>query len=76
MAFGQTRHYTLDTWGVAPGYDDEGLLPREPHRKSPVGESLRSVMLEGCSHLPYEEPGVSQLREAVRRFLERVAKKE
>ena len=27
------------------------------------------VMLEGCGHLPYEEPGVSQLRDAVEAFL-------
>ena len=31
-------------------------------------------MLEGCGHLPYEEPGVSQLREAVERFLGRVTR--
>ena len=31
------------------------------------------VMLEGCGHLPYEEPGVSQLRIAVEDFLERVS---
>lgn len=31
------------------------------------------VMLEGCGHLPYEEPGVSQLRNAVERFLRRVS---
>ena len=30
------------------------------------------VTLQGCGHLPYEEPGVSQLREAVGRFLSRV----
>ena len=33
-------------------------------------------MLEGCGHLPYEEPGVSQLREAVERFLDGLAEKE
>jgi alpha-beta hydrolase superfamily lysophospholipase len=27
------------------------------------------VLLEGCGHFPYEEPGVSQLREAVEVFL-------
>jgi alpha-beta hydrolase superfamily lysophospholipase len=30
------------------------------------------VMLEGCGHFPYEEPGVSQLREAVDQFLSSV----
>ncbi len=28
------------------------------------------VMLEGCGHFPYEEPGVSQLRDAVETFLQ------
>ena len=32
------------------------------------------VMLEGCGHFPYEEPGVSQLREAVEEFLGRVTR--
>jgi alpha-beta hydrolase superfamily lysophospholipase len=32
------------------------------------------VMLEGCGHFPYEKPGVSQLREAVGRFLGRVTR--
>ena len=32
------------------------------------------VMLEGCGHLPYEEPGVSQLRSAVEAFLRRVGR--
>ncbi|MGI9421632.1 MAG: alpha/beta hydrolase [Hyphomicrobiaceae bacterium] len=31
------------------------------------------VMLEGCGHLPYEEPGVSQLRDALEKFLRRVS---
>ena len=31
------------------------------------------VMLDGCGHFPYEEPGVLQLSEAVDRFLGRVA---
>ena len=38
-----------------------------------LGCDKELVMLEGCGHLPYEEPGVSQLREAVRRFLSRVS---
>ena len=37
-----------------------------------LGGEKELVMLEGCGHLPYEEPGVSQLREAVGRFLDRV----
>lgn len=35
-----------------------------------LGCDKELVMLEGCGHLPYEEPGVSQLREAVRHFLD------
>jgi alpha-beta hydrolase superfamily lysophospholipase len=31
------------------------------------------VTLEGCGHFPYEEPGVSQLRNAVENFLQRVS---
>lgn len=38
-----------------------------------LGGDKELVMLEGCGHFPYEEPGVSQLREAVERFLGRVA---
>ena len=38
-----------------------------------LGCDKELVMLEGCGHLPYEEPGVSQLREAVRRFLSRIS---
>ena len=32
-------------------------------------------MLDGCGHFPYEEPGVSQLYEAVKQFLGRVTRK-
>lgn len=38
-----------------------------------LGCDKELVMLEGCGHLPYEEPGVSQLREAVGRFLSRIS---
>ena len=38
-----------------------------------LGGDKELVTLEGCGHLPYEEPGVSQLLEAVGRFLGRVA---
>ncbi|NIN10562.1 MAG: hypothetical protein GTN62_13010 [Gemmatimonadales bacterium] len=38
-----------------------------------LGGDKELVMLEGCGHLPYEEPGVSQLRKAVEGFLERVS---
>jgi pimeloyl-ACP methyl ester carboxylesterase len=31
------------------------------------------VILEGCGHFPYEEPGVSQLQSSVEGFLERVS---
>lgn len=31
------------------------------------------VMLENCGHFPYEEPGVSQLRDAIGGFLQRLA---
>ena len=33
------------------------------------------VMLEGCGHFSYEEPGVTQLREAVGQFLSRVTRR-
>jgi pimeloyl-ACP methyl ester carboxylesterase len=39
-----------------------------------LGGEKELVMLDGCGHLPYEEPGVSQLREAVGRFLGGVAR--
>ncbi len=39
-----------------------------------LGCEKQLVMLEGCGHLPYEEPGVSQLREAVDQFLSRVTR--
>lgn len=32
------------------------------------------VMLDGCGHFPYEEPGVSQLYDALGQFLDRVAR--
>lgn len=35
-----------------------------------LGGEKKLVMLEGCGHLPYEEPGVSQLRDAVKAFLQ------
>ena len=38
-----------------------------------LGCDKELVMLEGCGHFPYEEPGVSQLRHAVARFLEGVS---
>lgn len=38
-----------------------------------LGGAKELVLLEGCGHFPYEEPGVSQLREALEQFLERVA---
>ncbi|MDJ0824187.1 MAG: alpha/beta hydrolase [Rhodobacter sp.] len=38
-----------------------------------LGCDKELITLEGCGHLPYEEPGVSQLREAVRRFLSRIS---
>ena len=38
------------------------------------GGEKELVMLEGCGHFPYEEPGVSQLHEAVGRFLGRVTR--
>ena len=27
MAFGQTEVFVLDSWGVAPGYDEHGRWP-------------------------------------------------
>ena len=27
MAFGQTGCFVIETWGVAPGYGDDGLWP-------------------------------------------------
>ena len=39
-----------------------------------LGCDKELVMLEGCGHFPYEEPGVSQLREAVEEFLGRVTR--
>ena len=39
-----------------------------------LGGEKELVMLDGCGHLPYEEPGVSQLHEAVGRFLGRVSR--
>ena len=38
-----------------------------------LGGNKELVMLEGCGHLPYEEPGVSQLQKALEEFLERVS---
>ena len=38
-----------------------------------LGCDKELVMLEGCGHLPYEEPGLSQLRDALRRFLSRIS---
>ena len=40
-----------------------------------LGCEKQLVLLEGCGHLPYEEPGVSQLREAVDQFLSRVTRR-
>ncbi len=40
-----------------------------------LGGDKELVMLDGCGHFPYEEPGVSQLNEAVRKFLDRVTRK-
>ena len=37
-----------------------------------LGGDKEQVMLEGCGHSPYEEPGVSQLRQAVEVFLGRI----
>lgn len=38
-----------------------------------LGGDKELVMLEGCGHLPYEEPGVSQFQKAVSEFLTRVS---
>ena len=40
-----------------------------------LGGEKELVMLDGCGHFPYEEPGVSQLYEAVKQFLGRVTRK-
>ena len=37
-----------------------------------LGCEKKLVMLNGCGHFPYEEPGVSQLSEAIGQFLRRV----
>lgn len=39
-----------------------------------LGGEKELVMLDGCGHFPYEEPGVSQLRDAVGQFLGRVTR--
>lgn len=31
------------------------------------------VLLDGCGHLPYEQPGLAQLEQAVARFSDRTA---
>ena len=49
------------------------LAVSQPFFDRLAGEK-KLVMLDGCGHLPYEEPGVSQLKEAVGRFLRRVAR--
>lgn len=38
-----------------------------------LGGDKELVMLEGCGHFPYEEPGVSQFQKAVGEFLARVS---
>jgi len=40
-----------------------------------LGCEKEMVILEGCGHFPYEEPGVSQLRAAVDEFLIRVTRR-
>jgi len=35
MAFGQNRALFPDSWGVAPGYGDEGLRPMLPSVEKP-----------------------------------------
>ena len=40
-----------------------------------LGAEKELVVLDGCGHLPYEEPGVSQLYEAVGRFLDGIARR-
>lgn len=40
-----------------------------------LGGEKELVMLDGCGHFPYEEPGVSQLYDAMEQFLDRVTQK-
>lgn len=53
---------------------DDRWTPYEvslPFFESSVGET-RLVLLENCGHLPYEEPGVYQMRDAVHAFLNQI----